>query len=145
MTEATKINLVSVATAGALAGAVHFGLTGIVNGGILRLELQDWLRGASSLVHPPAQSVSMSLWATMSLIYGVSGVWIYAGIRPRFGAGPKTAVLAGLSLWIVSKFTVALDLAALGLVPGRIIVGQSVGGLVAVVLGVFLGAWLYKE
>jgi len=145
VTEATKINLVSVATAGALAGAVHFGLTGIVNGGILRLELQDWLRGASSLVHPPAQSVSMSLWATMSLIYGVSGVWIYAGIRPRFGAGPKTAVLAGLSLWIVSKFTVALDLAALGLVPGRIIVGQSVGGLVAVVLGVFLGAWLYKE
>jgi len=145
VTEATKINLVSVATAGALAGAVHFGLTGIVNVGILRLELQDWLRGASSLVHPPAQSVSMSLWATMSLIYGVSGVWIYAGIRPRFGAGPKTAVLAGLSLWIVSKFTVALDLAALGLVPGRIIVGQSVGGLVAVVLGVFLGAWLYKE
>jgi hypothetical protein len=145
VTETIRINGARVAVAGSVAGIVHFGITGIVNGGILRVELQDWLRGAGSLAHPPTQAVSLGLWALMSLIYGVVGVWIYAGIRPRFGGGPKTALLAGLSLWIVSKLTVALDLIALGLVPGRIVVGQSIGGLVAVVLGVFLGAWLYRE
>ncbi len=145
MTETTKINVARLAAAGAVAGVIHFAMTGIVNGGILRTEMQDWLCGAGGLLHPPTQAVSTSLWALMSLIYGVVGVWIYASIRPRFGAGAKTALLAGLSLWIVSKLTVALDLTALGLVPGRIVVGQSIGGLVAVVLAVFLGAWLYKE
>lgn len=145
MTETTKINVTRLAAAGLVAGVVHFGITGVVNGAILRAEMQDWLHGAGSLLHPPTQAVSMGLWALMSLIYGVVGVWIYAGIRPRFGAGPKTALLVGLSLWIVSKLTVALDLTALGLVPERIVVGQAIGGLVAVVLAVSLGAWLYKE
>jgi hypothetical protein len=145
MNEATKINVTRVALGGAAAGAVHFAVTGIVNGGILKAELQEWLHGAGSLLHPPTQVTSMGLWALMSLIYGVTGVWLYASIRPRYGAGPKAALLGGLSLWTVSKLTVALDLIALGLIPARIVVSQSICGLVAVVLAVFLGAWLYKE
>ncbi|HEV2109890.1 MAG TPA: hypothetical protein VGT99_00940 [Gammaproteobacteria bacterium] len=39
----------------------------------------------------------------------------------------------------------ALDFTALGLVPGRIIAGQAIGSLVAIMLGILAGAWLYKE
>jgi hypothetical protein len=40
---------------------------------------------------------------------------------------------------------VALDLVAPGILPGRIIAGQLIGGLAAIKTGVFFGAWLYKE
>ena len=145
MTSTAKINWARVAAGGALAGVVHFLITGVVNGAILSGALQDWLRGVGGLLHPPAQPDPMLLWALMSLIYGFAGVWSYAAMRPRFGAGPRTALLAGLALWVVSKLTVAFDLVALGLVPLQIVVGQSIGGLIAVTLGVFLGCWVYRE
>jgi hypothetical protein len=145
MTERAGVNATRVALGGAAAGVVHFAITGIVNGAILRAELQEWQRGMGGVLHPPPPAASMCLWAAMSLGYGIVGVWLYACIRTRYGAGPAAALLAGLSVWIVSKLAVGLDLIALGLVPSRIVVGQTIGGLVAVVLGVLVGAWLYRE
>ena len=87
----------------------------------------------------------MSLWAIMCLILGMVGVWIYAGMRPRYGAGLKSALRAGLLLWLASKLAVALDFVALGLLPGRIVVGQLIGGLVAIMIATVVGARLYKE
>ena len=39
-----------------------------------------------------------------SFALGVLAVWTYAAIRPRFGAGPKTAVCAGFAVWVMSYF-----------------------------------------
>jgi hypothetical protein len=141
----TNINVTRIAMGGAVAAVIIFAITGIVNGGILSSELEKWVQEMGSLVHPAGRSISMCLWALMCLVLGIVGVWIYAGIRPRFGAGPKTALLAGLMLWIVCKFAVALDFIALGLLPGRIVGGQLIGGFVAILIGVFFGARLYRE
>ena len=141
----SKINAGRVILGGVAAGAVIFVINGVVNGVILKGELLAWAQGMGDLIHPPAPSTSMGLWTLMCLVYGVAGAWMYAAIRPRYGAGPRTALLAGLSLWIVSKLTVAMDLIALGLIPGQIIAEQTLGGLVAILLGVFCGAWAYRE
>lgn len=37
-------------------------------------------------------------FAIITLLFGVVLIWIYAAIRPRFGAGPRTAVVAGLTV-----------------------------------------------
>ena len=145
MTETTRINVARLLLSGLVAGFVLFAITGVMNAVILSAELKSWMQGVGGLLHPPAPAASMGLWALMSLITGLVGVWIYVGVRPRYGAGPKTALLAGGSLWIACKLAVALDLIALGLMPMRIVEGQLFGGLVAVVAGVFVGAWLYKE
>ena len=145
MTEKTTINAARVVLGGSAAGAILFVITGVVNGIILDEELANWIQEMGSLIHPPARSISMGLWALMSLIHGVGGVWIYAGIRPRFGAGPRTALLAGLVLWVVSKLAMALDLFAIGMLPSGILAGQLIGSFVAILLGVFAGARLYKE
>jgi hypothetical protein len=129
-------------TSGAIAGLVHYIITGVVNGIILRQELQGWMGGAGALLHPRSPALSMCLWAVMSLCYGIIGIWYYVGIRSRRGTGLTTALLVGLTLWIVSKFAVALDLFAIGIMPARIIVGQSAGGLVAIVLAIVAGARL---
>ncbi|MCK9410291.1 MAG: hypothetical protein M0R68_14280 [Bacteroidetes bacterium] len=145
MTEKTGVNIARVLLGGVVAGIIIFIINGIVNGGILNSDFEQWGREMGDRIHPPSQSISMSLWTVMCFIYGIVGVWIYACIRPRFGAGPKTALLAALFLWVVSKFSVVLDFIALGIFSDRIIAGQLIGSFVAIVLGIFLGARLYKE
>jgi len=130
---------------GLVAGTLIFILTGMMNGAILKVPLGNWMQAAGGLLHPPAMSVSMSLWTAMSFIYGFAGVWIYVGIRPRFGAGLRTAFLSVLVLWIAGKMTAAFDLIALGLIPVGIVSAQLVGSFVILLTAVLLGAWLYKE
>lgn len=131
---------VRVVLCGLAAGIVHFAVTGVFNGVLLKEELRLWMDGAGGVLHPLPPLPSMTLWATMSACYGLIGIWYYVGMRGRTGAGFLTALLVGLSLWVVTKATVALDLFALGMMPTRILVGQSVGGLVAIVLAIVVGA-----
>jgi hypothetical protein len=139
------MNVRRVLLGGIAAGFVIFMLTGVLNGALLSEDFQNWSRELGSLLHPTAQPASMILWTLMSLIYGIGGVWLYAGIRPRFGAGAKTALRAGFILWFVSKVPTALDFLTLGILPEKLLAGQVIGSLVSIVAGVFLGAFLYKE
>ena len=46
-----------------------------------------------------SQATSMPillLWAFLACLFGV---WLYAAIRPRFGAGPRTALMAAVATW----------------------------------------------
>jgi hypothetical protein len=72
-------------------------------------------------------------------------VWLYAAIRPRYGAGPKTAIRAGLVTWAVAVFLANLGNYPLGLFPTRLIVISSIVALIEIVVGTLVGAWLYKE
>jgi hypothetical protein len=125
---------------GLIAGVLHYIITGLVNGVVLRQQLQGWIGSTGGVLHPRTPAVSMSLWAVMSLCYGMIGVWWYGGMRTLLRPGISTALLVGVALWIVSKLTVALDLLALGIMPTAIIVGQTIGGLVAIVVGILAGA-----
>jgi hypothetical protein len=140
-----SINVTRLLFGGLAAGLVLFLVTGVVNGAILNADFQAWLQSMGSLIHPPAQPIPMALWTLMSFIYGLAGVWLYASIRPRFGAGPKTALMSGLMLWTVSKLATALDLIALGILPGKIIAGELLGSLVATLAAILVGGWLYRE
>ena len=74
-------------------------MVGGIYGGILRVELQSWREGIGGLPHPPTQAISMGLWASMSLTYGVIGAWLYASVTPSFGGGPKRGSTDGKQCW----------------------------------------------
>ncbi len=76
---------------------------------------------------------------------GIAAVWLYAAIRPRYGAGPKTAIRVGLVTWAVAVFLANLGNYPLGLFPTRLLVITSVVALVEIVVATLVGAWLYKE
>jgi hypothetical protein len=130
---------------GLVASIILFAAGGIVNGAILSDDFKAWSGSMGNLINHLSLSHAMILWIIMDLIQGIGGVWIYVAIRPRFGAGPKTALLAGLMLWLVSKLAVALDILALGVLPHKILHGQLIGSFVGILLAVLIGAWLYKE
>jgi len=73
-------------------------------------------------------------------------VWLYAAIRPRYGAGPKTALCAGLAVWVAG---VLLPNAALmgitGLFPTDLTTMTTLAGVVEWAAAILAGAALYKE
>lgn len=141
----TKINMKRLLLGGLVAGVILFILTGVVNACFLKSEFEVWSQSMGLIIHPPEQSISMILWTLMSFIYGFVGVWIYVCIRPRFGGGAKTALLAGFILWFVSKLATSLDLIALGIFSEKFIVGQVTGSFIAFLLAILCGSWMYRE
>src|SRR5258708_30315274 len=101
------INRIRVLVGGLVAGVVLFGLMGALHHLILMNDWMAWKAAMGGAVHAPSIHRSMALWFAMSVVFGITGVWIYAGIRPRYGAGAKTAFLAGFFLWLAGRVTAA--------------------------------------
>ena len=138
------VNIGRLLLGGLVAAVVLNLVTGIANATILRGGFLNWADGMGTRLHPPAKPIQVAFWLLMGLFDAVAGVWIYAGMLPRYGAGSKTALLAGFLVWIVGRLCVALDMFALGVFPWQLLVGQSVLGLAAILPGVLAGAWIYQ-
>jgi hypothetical protein len=113
------------------------------NGIVLR---QAWGQAMQTLGKPADLSASaIVIFNIWGFLLGIAAVWIYAAIRPRYGAGPRTAVRAGLVAWVLAVFLANLGNYALGLFPTRLLVITTVVALAEIVAGTLAGAWLYKE
>jgi hypothetical protein len=81
----------------------------------------------------------------LTFFLGIMIVWIYAMIRPRLGAGPKTAVVAGFIGWFCVYFYAGiLNGTLFGIAPNLLVVGL-LWGVVEYILAAVAGAALYKE
>ena len=78
------------------------------------------------------------------LMLGISTMWLYAAIRPRYGSGPRTAAVAGFALWFYGGVVDAFW-AAMGAVPLGALVGPVAANLPIALVAAVVGAWPYKE
>lgn len=78
-------------------------------------------------------------------LVGVATVWLYAAIRPRFGPGPKTAIIAGLVIWGFECVIPNLAMAGFGVLTGRLLLLATAIPAVELPLAALSGAWLYRE
>jgi hypothetical protein len=85
------------------------------------------------------------LAVVMSLISGILAVWLYSAIRPRYGAGPKTAVIAGIAFYVLSGLLPAVSLGSMGMFPNNVLVIDGLSALVICVVATLVGASIYKE
>jgi hypothetical protein len=138
-----RINWTRVILGGLLAGLVVNICEFLVNGLILSSQ---WAAAMKALNKSPDMGVgpTAAFWLWGFLI-GIYALWLYATIRPRFGPGPKTAVMAGIAVWVPASLLAMIAPAAMHLFRYRLIVIGVVLGLVEIVLGTVIGACLYKE
>jgi hypothetical protein len=145
MGERNNMNWMRIIMGGILAGIVLFVVPGATNGAILGEDWQVWLKAMGPLNHAPSQGVGMLLWLVVSVLLGITGVWVYAAVRSKFTPGPVSALKVGLVLWICAFLTPALGNFALGAYPQKIIMIGCLGGLVGSVLSMPAGGWLYRD
>ncbi len=137
-----NINLTRVLLGGLLAGVVINVGEGILNELILR---GDWEAAMQALQLPMVGGVIQGvLFLVLGFVLGIVAVCIYASIRPRFGAGVKTAVIAGLTVWVLIYIGFGFPFLA-GVFPTKLFWISAVWGLVEVPLATVAGAWVYKE
>ena len=91
----------------------------------------------------PEAGGTILVWIVWGFLFGIAAVWLYAAIRPRYGAGAGTAVKAGVAAWFFSQLFSAIVFWNLGLFPFNPVV--LVWTLAEAVLVTVFGAWLYKE
>ena len=76
---------------------------------------------------------------------GIFAVWLYAELRPRYGAGPRTAALAAFAVWVLGYVLASVAPMVLHLFSRRLIAVGILVGLVEVVVGTIAGAAVYRE
>jgi hypothetical protein len=86
----------------------------------------------------------VTLLFAVNLVEGVWVMWLYAAIRPRYGAGPKTALVAGVAWWVISSL-IDITWGSFGFVPTRALLGPMAASLPAILMAALAGAWLYRE
>lgn len=137
-----KINIVRVILGGLVAGLVINVSESILNLWLLaeRMEL-----AYQELGLPPTGGGTISVFIVSGFALGILGVWLYAAVRPRFGPGPKTAVLAGFVVWLCAILWPTLSSGLLGLFDADLLVFIAIWDLFEILIAVLAGAWLYQE
>jgi len=115
----------------------------VTNGVVLAA---DWGRVMQALGKPAVHSGSaIAIYNVWGFLVGIAAVWIYAAIRPRYGAGVGTAARAGIAAWGLAVFLANLANYPSGLFPMRLLVITAIVALVEIPVATIAGAWLYKE
>jgi hypothetical protein len=139
-----KINWTRVLIGGLIAGVVLNVLAFAAWWSFIRPTLTATLQ---ALGHPAQETVGgLVLMVVLFFLMGIVAIWLYAAIRPRYGAGPGTAVLAGIVAGLLMGVFPDIGWGmALRLIPARVWAMDAVTSLVAIVIATLLGAWVYKE
>ncbi len=138
-----KINWGRVFVGGLVAGIVTFVLGAVMT----TIWAKDFEAGMTALGHPfalPKSPETVFSILVMNLVLGIVIVWLYAGIRPRYGPGPKAAAVAGFAMWVVFSLSDVLFM-SIGVLPVRAMVAPIAVGLVSFIAAAEAGARYYKE
>jgi hypothetical protein len=80
----------------------------------------------------------------IDLLEGISILWLYAAIRPLYGAGAKAAIIAAFAWWFIVSLGDA-TWCSFGFFPPSTVIPLMIGTLPALILATIAGATLYRE
>ena len=81
---------------------------------------------------PPVGGSAIGGFVIITFLVGIITVWLYAAIRPRFGPGPGTAVIAALVVWFFAYLHQSVAMVLMGILPASVTVLGTVWGLVGI-------------
>jgi hypothetical protein len=127
-------------------------ICGLVTGVVWTIlsAISTWYLGADfnaavagNKILAPSAGLAAFLFA-LNLIGGLWAMWLYAAIRPRYGAVAKTALLVGFAWWVMTSLADA-TWGSFGFVPVRALWPVMAISLPELMVAAVVGAWLYRE
>ena len=138
-----KINVGRLILGGIVAGIAIDLVDYLVDGKWLA---QRWADGMALLGKTAFSPVQIIWFNVLGLLTGIAAIWLYAAIRPRFGAGAKTAIIAGTAVWIIGTVLPNVEFMYVAkLFSEHLTLYTTLGGFVEVVFGTLAGASVYRE
>ena len=136
-----KINLGRVILGGLLAGLIISISEYVLNTYVMAGDTSELLQRLGLAEIGTNQIIG---FIVLTFVLGIVMIWLYAAIRPRFGAGVKTAIIAAVVVWIFGLLSGLSDV-IVGLIPAGTLVLPAVWGLVETIVAAVAGAWVYQE
>jgi hypothetical protein len=137
--EMGKINMGRVLIGGLVAGLVM----NVIDGVVLANQWSEYMRNlGKEAAFSTNQIIGFNL---IGFLMGILMIRLYAAIRPRYGAGPATAVRAGIAIWLIGNLLPNATYVIAGLAPANLTYIAMCVGVVEYVVAALVGAWLYKE
>jgi len=136
-----KINLKGVVLGGLVAGLVLNVFDFLMYGVVLAADME----AAMQAIGKTMKDDPIWLYVILDFLFGIWLVWLYAMIRPRYGPGPRTAVIAGLYVWVGFGVLHAISEAPIGLFTPRLSAIIVAVFLVVAPLAAVAGAKFYSE
>jgi hypothetical protein len=136
------INIGRVVIGGIVAGVVINASEFVANTLVLGPDMEQAM---AKMNLPPVGGSAMGVFTALGFALGFVALWLYAAIRPRYGAGPKTALCAGATVWFLAYFYGTVGMAVMGMFPARLMAIGLVWGLVELLVASVAGAYFYKE
>jgi|SRR5687768_7144371 len=129
---------------GVIAAIMMFFADGFIHE---RLVKTDWNAVYAGLraAEPEPHGSSMAYFALFELGRGLISMLFYATMRTHFGAGPKTAVLAGIASWIAFSLTGPAQFIPLGFFSTGLWLKVGALHLVTSIVAAIAGAAMYKD
>lgn len=139
-----RINWGRLILGGLIAAIIMFFTDGFIHE---RLVMADWKAVYAGLgaAEPNAHGSSMIYFALFELGRGFISMLLYATMRAYFGAGPKTAVIAGIAGWIAFSLTGPAQFIPLGFFSHALWLKVGALHLATSIVATIVGALLYKD
>jgi hypothetical protein len=138
-----KINTGRALLGGIVAAAIIDLIEGVMNGAVLK---DDWAAAMQALGKSgEVTGGAITIYMIGGLLYGIIGVWLYSALISRYGVGSVTSAKAGLVVWVLTSALPNLMMVPSGLIPSRLMTIGVTVDFIAILLGVTMGALLYRE
>lgn len=137
-----RINLKRILLGGLIAGVLLNVTESFFNVVLFGKELDASFKAMNL---PPLGAGAMVFFSLWGLVQGLLSVWLYAVLRDRFGAGPRTAILAGLVVWALAYAYPNLSFGFMHMGSWHFVGIGLLWTLIEAPAATALGAWLYRE
>jgi len=127
------VNAKRIILGGLVAGSV------IVGGEIVRQAILTDAAPASG------GSMPMGVFILRGVSLGIFCLLLYAAVRPRLGAGAKTALTVGMLVFVVGILFPPFGLTMQAFGSARLLLETIIWNAIQLPLATVAGAWLYRE
>lgn len=136
------INLARVLIGGIVAGVVANAGDYLIQEVILAEDNAQLVQRLN--LDPVRVEASFTTWIAADFLYGILLVFAYAAMRPRFGPGPRTAVISALTLYLAIT-VVLMGFMSMGMFVQDAFMRSAGLQLVVTLAASLSGAAVYKE
>src|SRR5215211_3691354 len=138
-----RINWSRLVLGGLVAAIIMFLTDGFIHEQLVKTDWQAVYAGLRA-AEPEPHGANMVYFALFELGRGFIAMLFYATMRTHFGAGPKTAVLAGIASWIAFSLAGPAQFIPLGFFSTALWIKVGALHLVTSIIATIAGAALYK-
>ena len=136
------INVRRVILGGLAAGLIANVLDFVITSYFLASGLEEMIKRLN--LNTATMQGSIWVFVVVDFIWGFLLVFTYAAIRPRFGPGPKTAVISAVLPWLAISLLEA-QIGAMGIVTLPHYIKGAALYLVSAIVASLVGAAVYKD